>query len=98
VFNASIDILLAQLMQRFTGIDIGNIGCLTPTFLSAENTTDEALFEAAESLCNTYTDDPSDSSPCQLVSFRMLFEIEIKSVISVLDLATLLRIRNQSFV
>jgi len=74
VFNASTDIVIAQLQRRFTGVDIvaSIFQCLSPQFLSA----DDIIYQSAASLVATYFNDLSDSFTTQLLSFRALFKDE----------------------
>ena len=96
VYNASIDIMILQLKNRFAGVAMvtNRFQCLSPLYLTLDSSTNDDLYEAAAALSNMYSEDLSDQFPNQLLSFRVLFKEEMKKLSSVKDLANMLIIEN----
>jgi hypothetical protein len=100
VFIASIDIMVTQLESRFAGAKkvAATFQCLSPQFLSSNSCTDEVVSQSAASLSATYSCDISDEFTTQILSFRALFQNDIKKIATVAELADFLIVRNYSLV
>lgn len=90
VFNGTLDIIIAQLDQRFTGMreTCHLFEALRPTTLQLAS--DDDLFEKAKRLSDHYARDLAPTLPAQLLSFRSCFKSEIEQKTSILQLAKML--------
>lgn len=94
VFNASLDIVISQLTQRFTGLrtTVDTYNVIQPETLCTA--TDDDLFEQASTLCNIYKKDISSDFPVQLVSFRACLRESISKAETIPQLAKMLIVDN----
>lgn len=96
VYNASLDITIRQLQDRFEGMNAinKNFSFLTPKSLL--NLTDEELISAAYKLSEKYSDDIDMCISTEIISFRNLIKpyIESKSNVRTIDLANYLNADN----
>lgn len=92
VFNASLDILVCQLKERFQSMKIMHDYF---SFLCPDNLlklSDEEIRINAENLCNKYEDDLSGDFPQQLLNLRTTLSDDIKKARTVKDLAKLVMV------
>ena len=96
VFNATLDIITAQLCSRFQAMDyvFKMFSVLNPQNLLKLK--DEDLFTKATILLNKYSTDFTPSFPTQLICFKTALENQIKTVNTIYQLACLLIVDNAS--
>jgi hypothetical protein len=96
VFNASLDIIISQLSQRFISMRETNevFHAIQPGTLNKAQ--DDALHQDARRLAGHYSRDLSSSFPDQLLAFRACFKSEIAKEPTVKDLAKMLIVENST--
>jgi len=96
VFYACLDIIIQQLSQRFRSLHrtVNMFEAILPDTLRLA--TDEDLYEAARRLSEHYSRDLGPSFPAQLLSFRTCFREHIKNQKTVMGLAKMLMVNNQT--
>lgn len=90
VFNATLDIVIAQLQMRFEGLRCidDRFSFLTPQNLV--NFSQETIVEKSKALVNVYPGDLSTSLPDQVISFKALMAKEIVHKKSIREMMNLL--------
>lgn len=90
IFNATLDIIISQLSQRFASMRATCyvFEALLPMTLQVAG--DDELYEKAKRLSDHYNRDIAPTFPAQLLSFRSCFKAEISQKSSVLQLAKML--------
>ena len=96
VFNASLDIIISQLSERFTSMrETNNVFCaIHPGTLN--NAQDDALYQDAQRLVEHYSRDLNKSFPAELLAFRACFKSEIAKEPTVKELAKMLIVENST--
>lgn len=86
VYYASLDIIIAQLSNRFTSFEntVHLFMFLNPSNLS--NITKDDLSKACDKLVNKYKNDLSSELEIEIIQFRSLFSDEIKKLTSIWEL------------
>ncbi|KAK7126000.1 hypothetical protein R3I93_021393 [Phoxinus phoxinus] len=96
VFNACLDIIIAQLSRRFSALrsvaDLFRV--VQPHILATEEK--NAIYQGALRLVEKYNNDLSPALPQQLIAFRAAFKRQISEMTTVQDLASFLIVENNS--
>ena len=94
VFNGTLDIVIAQLSQRFTSLrqTVNCFKVIEPEILSSSS--DNFLFEEATKLVEMYKEDLTTKFPEQILAFRACLKTQILNVKSIRQLADLLIVKN----
>lgn len=96
VFNASLDIIISQLSQRFTSMRKTDklFQAIHPATL--KNAQDDALYQDAQRLMGHYSRDLSPRFPEQLLGFRTVFKSELAKEPNVKTMAKMLIVDHSS--
>ena len=96
VFNASLDIIINQLLQRF--VSLRETSALFQAIQPSElnSAPDDALYEHAQRLADHYNRDLSPCFPSQLIAFRACFKAEFAKGPSIKDMAKILIVDHSS--